>query len=470
VILAGTLVLLLVTGTALLALVRLALRVRWSPCAVARTFLAEALAQRASLILIGLVLALLCTLPAILDADQPLRYRVQTFLSHGLGGAGALLSLLTIFLGSWSLAEEQRSRRIHVVATRPISRTAILAGKWLGLVLLDLVLLAVVGLAMYLLTVHHLAEQPARDDHDARALQEEVLTARLAVQPELPPNLEAVVERDLQAADPELVRRAGGEAAARQQLTNQALARWRSLGPGHSRTFRFTSLQAAAGHEFVQLRYRVEVSRPVEHDRVWVQVRLNDRPARLPLTVDQVQVVPVPARWLTPDGELELVIHNSEPGAPTLTFAGGDTGLLVLYPAGSFELNLVRALLAIWIRLVFLAALVLAAATFLSFPVAASLGLLVLLASSLAGVLVEVTPGTGAGGPGLILGAICHAVGTALQQYVRVAPAASLAEGHLVPWSEVLRMAWWIGVVWSGVTGALGACILQRRELARVQV
>ncbi len=55
--------------------------------------------------------------------------------------------------------------------------------------------------------------------------------------------------------------------------------------------------------------------------------------------------------------------------SPPSTFAPGE-GLEIFYRVGGFGSNLTKALGVLWVRLGFLAALGLAAATFLSFPVA----------------------------------------------------------------------------------------------------
>src|SRR5690606_16375864 len=64
-------------------------------------------------------------------------------------------------------------------------------------------------------------------------------------------------------------------------------------------------------------------------------------------------------------------------------------GLQVLYRVGSFEANLARSLVLLWVRLGFLAMLGLTAGTFLGFPVACVLSLMVYTAAALSGYLHE---------------------------------------------------------------------------------
>src|SRR5690606_23738088 len=80
---------------------------------------------------------------------------------------------------------------------------------------------------------------------------------------------------------------------------------------------------------------------------------------------------------------------NPEGSRPaTIAFVPGD-GLQMLYRVGSFEANLARGMTMLWLRLGFLAMLGLAASTFLSFPVACLLCLLVYFTSAGSAYLAE---------------------------------------------------------------------------------
>jgi hypothetical protein len=45
-----------------------------------------------------------------------------------------------------------------------------------------------------------------------------------------------------------------------------------------------------------------------------------------------------------------------------------------------------------------------------------------------------------------------------------------VADGRLVPRSDLLACFGWIGIVWCGATGLLGWLIFRIREVGRVQV
>ena len=155
----------------LLALVRLALQLRWQPLAVARTVLDEAVDLKIVVILVALLLLILPMLPFVITADQPLRYRIQNFLHYSMFISGVLLSLMTVFLACWTLANEVAERQIHTISVKPIGRGAYLFGKWLGIMLLNAVLLTIVAAAIYGFTMFHLATLEPYDHRDPTAIR-----------------------------------------------------------------------------------------------------------------------------------------------------------------------------------------------------------------------------------------------------------------------------------------------------------
>lgn len=116
--------------------------------AVARTTLAEGLRAK---IASGFALIILIAVPLFFltaEGDGTVRGRVQMFVSYSLGFSGFMLSLLTIFFACRSLSVEISSRQIYAIATKPIPRWQILAGKWIGIMFFDMALLAVVVVAV----------------------------------------------------------------------------------------------------------------------------------------------------------------------------------------------------------------------------------------------------------------------------------------------------------------------------------
>ncbi len=108
---------------------------------------------------------------------------------------GALLSVVTILLAVGVVSGDMRERQIYIVASKPLARWQYIVGRWLGVVLLDLMLLAAAGGLIYGFVLY-LRDQPAISPEDRRAIDTEVLVARRRVAPE-PFDVESRVEARL---------------------------------------------------------------------------------------------------------------------------------------------------------------------------------------------------------------------------------------------------------------------------------
>ena len=77
------------------------------------------------------------------------------------------------------------TQRIHMALVKPLGRWQYLLGKWLGIVLLDGLLVALVGGGVFAVAAA-VRRLPAADVADRRAVDEEVFTARSVARPEHP--------------------------------------------------------------------------------------------------------------------------------------------------------------------------------------------------------------------------------------------------------------------------------------------
>lgn len=173
---------LLVLFLLLLQTARLVLSAPLGPIAVARLLLDEAVRMKLALVFIVLLIIYIPLLATQLDEHERLQYRLQTFLSYGTGVSYALLAVLTVFLSTATVAFEQRDKQIFQIASKPLGRFQYLLGKWLGLIVLNAVLLLMTGGATFWFT-QFLRTQPAADAYDELAVSEQVLTARVGVRP-----------------------------------------------------------------------------------------------------------------------------------------------------------------------------------------------------------------------------------------------------------------------------------------------
>jgi hypothetical protein len=365
---------------------------------VARAVVEEAIGTRAPALLVLLIAVLIPTLPLLLDPEERLAYRLQFFLSWSLSGGCFLLAMVTIALTCGSVCGDIDSQRIHMTLAKPLARWQYLFGKWLGIVLLDAVLLAVIGAGVFA-GVSALRRGAAADAADRLAVDEQVFTARAAVRPVHPDG--AAFESAI-AAEAERVRKEDPEAFARnadrirRRILSERVLEWHTVTSDVVASFLFKGLDPKRiGAEVIQLRLKpfadnVGVDRAEVRFAMW----LNDRPFPIrngrheeyTLPSLMFHTIDIPVSAISPTGELKLTIANRNlvpPGetVPTSIAFSPDKGLEVLYRSGSFGWNFVRGLVVGWAKLAMLAAAAVAASSWLAFPTALLASLMVYVAA-----------------------------------------------------------------------------------------
>jgi hypothetical protein len=493
---------------------RLVLSPGYAVTGVARTLVDEAIRMKVPLIFIVVLLLIVPTLPFVLDAEQQLRYRIQTFLTWSMTATGLLLSLMTVFLAVGTITSEMGNRQIFLTMTKPVSRGQYLLGKWLGIMALNLVLVVVAGGAVYLFTML-LARQPATSPYDAMAVREQVLVARNAVSPQpqdpglLPQAFRERIER-LRQTEPQTYGAPGAPIDAlptdiRQRVQQQLITEFHSLPPRGAVVYRFTRLgDARQLGPLVQLRITPRAAGQAIDGLLHLGITYNgyivDEPVWR-LVEGQSHVLDVPSELITEQGVLDVRIHNVAVGGqnqPSISFDPGD-GLQLLYRVGGFEANFARSLLVLWIRLGFLAMLGLAAGTYLSFPVACLLTLLIYftavgssyLNESLeqyavfpqeqadawerltwvpATLVEKIAEGEVWEGIKIVVRLIGSGFMMLVPSFAEYNPTPLLADGRAVSLRLLGNVALWVGVVWTGTIGVIAWLIFRHRELARVTV
>jgi hypothetical protein len=196
------------------------------------------------------------------------------------------------------------------------------------------------------------------------------------------------------------------------------------------------------------------------------------------LAPDTFHEFEIPAGLFDETGTLTIIFVNQNDTALLFPL---DEGMEVLYREGGFGLNFARGLAIIFCWMALLAALGLAAASFLSFPVAAffSLGLLTLAwcSGTLANVVSEGTlmgynSETGVRGHSVLDAAavpVFHAALSVINLAKDFSPIDSLSSGRSISWGELGAAFAQIVLLLCGVIGLIGMAIFSRRELATAQ-
>src|SRR2546423_7263986 len=104
---------------------------------------------RLFLVLVVLLLGAVVGLPLLLKDDGTARGFTQILITYTLSTIAALLGLSTLWLGCGTLARDIEEGQLQMVAVKPIPRWQIWLGKWMGIMFLNAMLLAISGASIY---------------------------------------------------------------------------------------------------------------------------------------------------------------------------------------------------------------------------------------------------------------------------------------------------------------------------------
>ena len=317
-------------------------------------------------------------------------------------------------------------------------------------------------------------------------MRQEVLVARGGLR-EAPVDLEADVEQMYE-------RRRNDEAVqnldpvfVKQQLRELVKAQQETVAPNYGRIW---DLDLGARKFFLRdqplfLRVKFHAASRNEagvFNTVWV---IGDEAAgqsvRLPrqMAAETFQEFSIPPNLFSADGKLYIQCQNRD--ATTLLFPLAD-GLELLYPDGGFALNYARGVGIIFCWLALLAAMGLAASTFLSFPVATLLTVSLVCLGLSGGMFSEVVS------EGTLLGMnqdtgqpesqtldwifvpVFRAVAFVVNQITSFTPVESLVMGRSIGWAELGNAIVRIVLLAGGIFGAAGIAIFKRRQLGQQSI
>jgi hypothetical protein len=444
-------------------------------------------ALRFKLFLVVAVLLLVSVigLPLLIKDDGTARGFTQILLTYTLSTVCGLLGLSTLWLACGTLARDIEECQIQVVAVKPIARWQIWLGKWLGIMSLNFVLLSLAGVSIYALLQWRASRLPPDLQ---KVLHNEVLVARGSAKP---PNPDKEIDAATEQAMQERLSQARVDRAdlneVRKQIREQIKADYQLVPPGYTKRWRID----------------LGLARNYLRDRpLYLRIKFNSADKSPSGTFGGLFAVGEPPKtplWrselmsLAPDTFHEFAVEPNlfdENGVLTVQFFNGnetallfplDEGIEVLYRQGGFGLNFVRGLGIIFCWMALLAALGLAAASFLSFPVAAfcAVGALTLVFASgtMSNAVSEGTianynaeKGTKGWSPAdVVVIPTFRAVLKVISLARDFSPIDSLSTGRSVTWEQLGLAFAQVVLLLSGALGLFGIFVFTRRELATAQ-
>ena len=453
--------------------------------AIAKLTLKAAFRYRLVQILIVLLLGAVVGLPAIIRHDGTAQGFTQILLTYTLGTITTLLGFATLWLACGTLARDVEECQMQMVAVKPIARWEIWVGKWTGIMILNGLLLAVSGVAVYLLMQWRSGQLSPETQQQ---LRNEVLVARGSFRQTVDgAAIETEVERRLQARLKDSNVAAMDRDFVRKQIREQVKAGLQVVAPGRGKFWVISTgiISEKLRDQPLQLRFKFFPAQKNDSGTyvgVWEIGPPNGRRYRLEqpsLAAETFHEFTLPPSLLDERGDLYIGFANLNETALLFSL---DEGIEVLYPESGFGVNFLRGIAIIGCWLSLLAAIGLASASFLSFPVAAfvSLGVLIVgLSSGTVRQVVEeggiaaINHETGRVDDPTLLDRVALPIFQGLLKVINLvhgfSPIDSLSTGRSVSWGELARAVAQIVLLMGGGFAALGIVSFTRRELATAQ-
>jgi len=444
-----------------------------------------ALRFRLFIVIVVLLLGAVVSLPILIKDDGTAQGFTQILITYTLTAIASLLGLSTLWLACGTLARDIEECQIQVVAAKPIARWQIWLGKWLGIMSLNAALLALAGGSVYGLLLWRANRLPADQQ---QVLRSEVLVARGSVKP---PDVSKEIDEETDKLLKERLAKNPGTTAdlkdVRKQIREQVKAEFEVVPPGYMHLWQ---VELGAAKNYLR-------DKPLQ-----IRIKFNSADRSPSGTFAGIWRVGMPQKTelyqsemmsLAPDTFHELKVPPNlfdESGVLTVQFLNVnntallfpvDEGFEVLYPQGTFGPNFIRALGIIFCWMGLLAALGLAAASFLSFPVAAffALGLLAMSFASgtIANAVSEGTIGGYNAEQGIhgntpvdfIVIPAFRAILSVINLAKDFSPIDALSTGRSISWSQLGLAFAQIILLLGGIIALSGMAILTRRELATAQ-
>jgi hypothetical protein len=411
---------------------------------------------------------------------------MQAFVSYGLSLTTLLLALLTIFTTAYTLTSDVKDKQVYTVLTKPIRRFQFVLGKLFGVILLDACLLALFSVIIYSITILLPTLLHADNDQVAQ-VRDEFFTARASLTPVAPDISEELNQAyNKLKQDGEVPAGVDENPIVRQNYKNELARRIglrkRAAVVGEELLWEFNNVKPKDPNQelFIRFKYDVAVNpQDLQIYSKWVigdvrQLRLGT-PIETPLySLERKDLIrtfrefAVPADAVAGDGYLALAFLN-DPLNDTVVIFPLEDGLELLYKADTFTANFIRAVLLIFVRLVFLAALAVFAGSFLSFPVAILLCLSVFTMANMSGYIGESYHVVGAQPSGVYSYCLKPLI-MLLPEFDQVSPSKFLVPARLLSWSLLGWLGFTTVCLKALPLAIMSLLIFTYREIAKVIV
>jgi hypothetical protein len=448
----------------------------------------QARRMKVAVVLIVFLMVLVPSLPFLLKSDNTHEGLLRMVITYSMYLISFLLGILTLFLSTITLNTEIKNQHIFLLDPKPIARGTLLLGKWCGVMLINLALLVAMLGATYGLVkfLGRPTKGESKEGHDV--VEWEVLTARQVARPPLP-SLDKWVDAEVKNIQDNNEVPEGKSIQWVQKMVRERMSKAAWIVPtGGVMKWTVSGIPKYKGALVIRFRQYADaqLGNPVLHGKFTVNE--GGQPSSWiedSFTLAKPHSFGVSSDVVKPDGTVDITYENLY--EPTMRGDASsiraefpfEDGIQVLYPVATFGENLVRAGLVVFLRLAFIAIVGIWASTFLSFPVAVLLSLVVFVVGYAVefistGLIGEMYIfGSSMVPPWMPLNPIDNVLRNLLTFFFSLFPnfnrfdvVSNLSDGMIVNMTTVFDCFLWLILVRGGILALTGWIIFKRRELA----
>lgn len=414
-------------------------------------------------------------LPFLVKGDGTAVGEARVLIHYNLAIASVLIGMLSLIQACGAVSQEIAERQIQLIRCKPVSALHIWLGKWLGILAVAFVLVFIAGITT--------RSTMALRGIGGEDVKQEILTARRSIEPDLPGVEQEVAHRFHILKDAGRISDDAQEWTVKAQIKLGVIAERTTVGPGQERswTFPVPSVSRPSDDGLIELRSRFSAVFRDEKPMLCSWRILSGDGAELfsiPATgyYDGMNSIVLPAELIRENDSLRVIFRNEETDNGRTVVFNHKRGIEILVSEGGFAMNMVKAMLVIFMFAALLAALGLTLGSVFSFPVAVFVSLSLMTAAITAHFFTtsDIFPHSHDGcsdckhaqvdlswGEKLAHG-FEGLTGPVLDQN----PAELLSQGILITWVDVGGAAVLMLILYPGIMFLGGALGLSRRQLA----
>jgi hypothetical protein len=452
--------------------------------AVVKQTIRASLRSRIFHVLFALILLAVIGLPLTVAGDGTAMGQLQVCLTYSLGVVTSLISTATLWLGCSMLSREIEAYNMHLVLTKATPPWQVWLGKFLGVFLMNAVLL-LVGAGVVLALVLWRVETGRFPEDQLAKLKSEALVGRRSFYPDRPNFKKLTNDEYDKRLKKGTLEKAHDKTMVLAEILRQVKANSTEVGAGTApREFVFKNVRISGPEESMNLRYRFyagSTSNSAQRmmEGLWgVQDPTDETGERVAVLPQRVisgifHEITVPGTFVDAEGTVRVSYYNDDPKKESAIFQIADGPTLLVRVTG-FVANYCRSMVLAVFQIAFLAALGCTVGAAFSTPVAAFVGVMYLAIGLIVQSAIDAPLRDDFGDfeykgkTDRVLHYIAMTVGQVVVSVDDFDATSDLARGRLIETGRIAVALFGLLLFRSGLLLACGMLILTRRELGTV--